>query len=237
MKWRYMREIYINLDDSGKLTNKESLSSYGGVILLNKKDKDRFINQYRSIINSIKSKYHGREIKSINIKPGDKRRIYNFLKREIILGLVINNNLVYDSIKESKSSKGRFIDYGLKRLVKEVVINLLDSNLIKDDDLRIIINIDEQSTKSNGYYKLGAGIYEELKYGVSNFNYLTNFKPIINSNLEVHIHYHNSKYSYLIQASDIVAGTIRKMSLKSLDNNKIDTKLINTFVNYLVIIP
>ena len=52
-----MQEIYINLDDSGKLTKKELLSVYGGIVFLSKKEKDKFITQYRSILNDIKCKY------------------------------------------------------------------------------------------------------------------------------------------------------------------------------------
>ena len=52
-----VQEIYINLDDSGKLTTKEKISVYGGLVFLSKKEKDKFITQYRSIIDSIKCKY------------------------------------------------------------------------------------------------------------------------------------------------------------------------------------
>lgn len=65
-----MQEIYINLDDSGKLSTKERLSVYGGIIFFSKHEKDKFITQYRSIIKSIKEKYEeNTEIKNINIKP------------------------------------------------------------------------------------------------------------------------------------------------------------------------
>ena len=37
------QELYINLDDSGKLTPKEKISVYGGLIFLSKKEKDKFI--------------------------------------------------------------------------------------------------------------------------------------------------------------------------------------------------
>ena len=75
-----MQEIYINLDDSGKLTKKELLSVYGGIVFLSKKEKDKFITQYRSIINDIKCKYCKNkstcnkkcpEIKNTNIKNSD----------------------------------------------------------------------------------------------------------------------------------------------------------------------
>ena len=38
-----MQEIYINLDDSGKLTSNELISVYGGIVFTSKKEKDKFI--------------------------------------------------------------------------------------------------------------------------------------------------------------------------------------------------
>ena len=52
-----MQEIYINLDDSGKLTSNELISVYGGIVCTSKKEKDKFITQYKSIINNIKCNY------------------------------------------------------------------------------------------------------------------------------------------------------------------------------------
>ena len=49
-----MQEIYINLDDSGKLSNHEHISVYGGLVFLSKCEKDKFVTQYRSIVNDIK---------------------------------------------------------------------------------------------------------------------------------------------------------------------------------------
>lgn len=39
MKKNNKQEIYINLDDSGKLTNKEEISVYGGIVFISKKEK------------------------------------------------------------------------------------------------------------------------------------------------------------------------------------------------------
>ena len=39
------QEIYINLDDSGKLSKKEELSVYAGIVFLSKQEKDKFITQ------------------------------------------------------------------------------------------------------------------------------------------------------------------------------------------------
>ena len=68
------QEIYINLDDSGKLTIKEHVSVYGGLVFFSKKEKDKIITQYRSIV-----------------------------KKYFIVGLIIKNDDVYEHIIESKA--------------------------------------------------------------------------------------------------------------------------------------
>ncbi len=224
-----MQEIYVNLDDSGKLTLKEKVSVYGGIIFLSKKEKDKFITQYRSIIKDIRCKYCKKksfcdnkcpEIKNINIKPSHKRRIMNYLKKYYIVGLVIRNDQVYNYIKINKGAKGRFLDYSIRRVIKETIKKLIEiHNINPYQPIKLIINIDEQSTKNNGYYNLQDGLYEELKYGIINYNYSSSFGPIIFSDLKIVISYKDSQKSYVIQAADLLAGTIRKMSLCFLDKN------------------
>lgn len=86
--------------------------------------------------------------------------------------------------------------------------------------IRLIINIDQQSTKSNGYYNLHDGLIEELKYGIVNFNYSSLIKPIIYSNLDILISYQDSGKSYVVQAADLLAGTIRKKAIEELDGSR-----------------
>ena len=131
--------------------------------------KEKFITQYRSIINDIKCKYcnytidncnkNCPEIKNTNVKPGDKRRIINYIKKYYVIALIIDNENVYDDIKNNKAAKGRYIDFAIRRLIKGTIktlvkVNKLDPNKI----VNLIINIDEQSTKSNGYYNLHDGV-------------------------------------------------------------------------------
>ena len=226
-----IQEIYINLDDSGKLTNKELISVYGGIVFLSKSEKDKFITQYKSIINDIKCKYCSYknncnkkcpEIKNTNIKPNDKRRIMNYIKKYYIVGLIIKNNEVYNHIKENKAAKGRFTDYAIRRLIKEIIKNLIDMKKINPlNAIKLIINIDEQSTKSNGYYNLKDGLMEELKYGIINYNYGKVLEPIIYGDLDIKISYQDSGKSYVVQAADLLAGTIRRQTLSILDNEQV----------------
>lgn len=242
-----IQEIYINIDDSGKLTSKELISVYGGIVFLSKKEKDKFITQYKSIISEIKCNYCKNinkcnkkcpEIKNTNIKPSDKRRIMNYIKKYYIIGLITKNYEIYDHIKDSKAAKGRFIDYSIRRLIKEIIKNLIELKKINPySPIRLIVNIDEQSTKSNGYYNLRDGLIEELKYGIINYNYGRKLLPIIYSNLEIRLSYQDSGKSYVVQAADLLAGTIRRKSLNAL-NESIDINIeLSKFIDFKLILP
>ncbi len=236
-----IQEIYINLDDSGKLTTKEQICVYGGLLFLSKKEKDKFITQYKSIINNIKCGYcqicnnNCPEIKNTNIHKNDKRRLMNYIKKYYVVALVIKNKEVYSHITESKAAKGRFIDYSIRRMIKEIIKSLIKCNSIDPyKPIRLIINIDQQSTKSNGYYNLHDGLVEELKYGISNYNYLARINPIVFSDLEVKISYQDSGKSYVVQAADLLAGTIRK---KAIDNENQIYESLTKFVDFKIILP
>ena len=239
------QEIYINMDDSGKLSTHEQVCVYGGLIFLSKKDKDKFITQYRSIIKSIRCKYCKKEcnhkcpeIKNTNILPTDKRRLMNYIKKYCVIALVINNNLVYDHILESKGAKGRFIDYALRRVIKESVKNLIKNHEVNAyQNTKLIINIDEQSTKNNGYYNLKDGLYEELKHGIANYNYGGIITPIIHGDFTLSLCYQNSANSYVVQAADLLAGTIRHKSLEALASKDNSYTELSKFVDFKIILP
>lgn len=224
------QEIYINLDDSGKLTKKEKISVYAGIVFFSKEEKDKFITQYRKIINEIKCSYCSqtkgsctkkcKEIKNTNIKKGHKRRVMNYLKNYYKIALVINNSKIYSSIMTSKSSKGRYLDYTIRRLIKSTIEELIkDKKIDPTKNVRLIINIDEQSTKSNGYYSLRDGLIEELTKGISNFNYDVVYPKILYGKLEIHLSYQDSGKNYLVQAADLIAGTTRRQVLDNSQDN------------------
>lgn len=217
-----MQEIYINMDDSGKLSENEDFLVYGGIVFTSLKEKQEFSNKYRNILNSIKCKYCCEtkskcsydcpETKSSKINDDDRRRIINLCKKYKVFSLVIDRSKVYTSIMSSKASKGRFIDFALKITLKEVLVTLINENVINPkENIKIVINIDQQTTKSNGYYNLRDSIYEEIKHGIINYNYSTFHKPIFNSEVELNVYYIDSKKSIAIQAADMIAGTTRKI--------------------------
>lgn len=240
--------IYINIDDSGKMSTKEKIAVYGGIVFLDKKEKDKFITQYKSIINEIKCKYcnlninncnglNCPELKHSNLKNGDIRRIINYIKKYMVIACVINNSKIYGHIMNNKAAKGRYSDYALRRTIKGIIINLIrDERIDAKKPLKIILNIDEQSTKSNGYYNLKDGLMEELKYGIINFNYGKKHEPVIFGKLDIELTYQKSDKSYVVQAADLVAGTVRKKVIH-FSNNPIDLYKSLEFVNYRIFLP
>lgn len=241
--------IYINIDDSGKLVSTEKVSIYAGLVFTSKIEKDKFITQYKSIVQNIRCKYCNAdiltctsnkscpEIKHNMLKPKHSRQLMNYIKKYSILCCIINNEKVYPNIKENTASRGRFLDYALKLLIKQTIKGLIKEERIDPyKPLRLIVNIDEQTTKTNGYYNLKDGIIEELKYGIINYNYSTFHTPIVFSDLEVNICYQKSEKSYLIQAADLVAGSVRKLFLNNIDDLLEFSKRTN-FINYKIILP
>ncbi len=241
--------VYINIDDSGKLVESEKVSIYAGLVFLSKHEKDKFITQYRSIVQDIKCKYckehEGNcnsnkscpELKHNMLKPKHNRQLMNYIKKYTVLCCIINNNKVYPNIKNNTASRGRFLDYSLKLLIKQTIKGLIREKRINPDlPIKLVVNIDEQTTKTNGYYNLRDGILEELKYGIFNYNYGFFNTPIVNSDLEVSVCYQKSEKSYLIQAADLVAGTVRKLYLNNINNSLEFFKKIE-FVNYRILLP
>ena len=241
--------LYINIDDSGKLVDTEKVSIYAGLVFASKKEKDKFITQYRSIVQNIKCKYCNEnivvcksnkscpELKHNMLKAKHNRQLMNYIKKYSTICCIINNDKVYPNIKADTASRGRFLDYSLKLLIKQVVKNMIKENKINPDlPIKLVINIDEQTTKTNGYYNLRDGIIEELKYGIFNYNYSYFNTPIVNSDLEVDVCYQKSEKSYLIQASDLVAGTVRRLYLNNTNNLLEFSKRIE-FINHKVFLP
>lgn len=232
-----MQEVYINIDDSDKLTRNEKYSLFGGIIFLSNKEKIDFSNKYRSIIKSIRCDYCKEdkpcsrkciEVKSYTIDKKDRRRIINLCKQHRIFALIIDNDAVYDSIMYNKASKGRYTDYTQRVTIKSIIVQLIKDRCIDPErSLKLIINIDQQSTKSNGYYSLRDGIYEELVHGISNYNYGIHRKPILHNELDIVVNYIDSKKSVAIQAADIIAGTTRRIMYQSMTESDKLNKINN----------
>ncbi len=125
------QNICVNLDDSGKLSLKEKTCVYGGIAFLSKSSKDKFITQYRIIVDDIKCKYCKDnkdicqkicpELKHNMLRANHKRRLINYIKNYIVVACIIDNEKVYENIMNDKASRGRYLDYALRMLIKEMI--------------------------------------------------------------------------------------------------------------------
>lgn len=216
------QHIFLYMDDSGKISKYEDYAIFAGIVFTDNNEKSEFVNKYKSIYEKIKCKYcpynHNvcdssdcPEVKGSTIKTKDRRRIIQLSKKFTTFGTVIYNRNLRQDIVNRPASKGRFIEYSQRRLIKTTLVKLINDKIINPNKPVILhINIDEMPTKTNGYYTLEEGLYEELKNGIINFNYGKTFKPILYGKLKVRVKYKNSKYDYGIQMADIIANSIRR---------------------------
>lgn len=219
--------IYISLDDSGKLNNKEKFLVYAGLFFTDKKELEHFKVLYKNIRNKIAKKKIYKdveELKGHTLKSKDRLRLLRFINKYNTAGLVVNNSQIQKKdILYSKDSKGRYRDYVIKLLIKNIIIDLIKEKKIDPyKPVVLIINMDQESSKSNGKYRLDEGIYEELIKGITNYNYDFKTNPILFDKLSIKIYSQNSKESIIIQASDIVANNIWRKMINSLKISEIN---------------
>lgn len=207
------KKIYFYLDDSGALSYKEDILVYGGILFINDDELKSFYLEYHESLKIIK---YQKEIKSYNISYQERRYLLKKLNKYYKFGLIIYNKTIYAKIMKKRLSKGRIINYAIKRLIKEIIIDLIAKKIInKDDNLELIIGIDKEPKKENGFYNLKESIKEELLYGITNIKNNIYFKPILKGKLKVIITYYDSQKNLAIQAADIISGSIRKAYLNN----------------------
>ena len=242
-----MQTIYINLDDSGVLSKKEKFCVYAGVVFFKEKEMTEFVGKYQGIVDSMKCNYCEQkpqgcdeecpELKSFNLYSRDNRRLFDHIKRYQTIACVIVNDKIWKDIKEDNPTRRRYTDYAIKRTIKNMIKNLIKRRKINPNEpIKIFLNMDEQTTKSSGYYCLEEGIKEELINGVYNFDYGFIHKPILFSELEVKVKYLSSEEDYFIQASDLVAGKVRRIMLYT-DGDVKDVFEGIRFVSFKTILP
>lgn len=241
-------EIFILMDDSGKLNRNENSCIFGGLFFYSSYEYMNFVNKYKSIIKGIKCKYCKQnpsdcdkdciEIKgTTKINSSDKRRIFNLVKKEKNFGVFIKNKKVFNPIMDDKSARGRFCDYAQKRIIKEIVLySIRNKNINPTQPLKLYIKIDECKTKSNGYYNLQDSIYEELVSGIINYDYSIVHKPILSGPLKVKVTIYDSKYNYGIQSADIMSHYLHsKYEQHLLTGNDITSTI--SFIEVKLFIP
>ena len=242
------QKLYIYMDDSGKVNNNENSCVYGGLFFYDTNEISNFLNRYKSLIKKIKCNYCKNnnnecnkdclEIKgTTKLKNSHRRWIYNLVKKQNNFGIFIMNKKIYSKIMDNKSSRGRFVDYAQKRIIKEIIMYSVKLGKIDiNKELELYIKIDQAETKSNGYYNLEESIYEELVNGIINYDYSMVRVPILKSKLRVDVTYYNSKYNYGIQAADMIANYLHHQYELNI-NKGIDISSSVDFIEVKLFLP
>lgn len=210
------QSIYMFFDDSGVFHKNDRYFIYAGYVFIGSEEKDGARRKYKKIVKQIKNILNRNdELKAFNIENKYKRALLRVLKSYIRIAVVVDLQKIKDEILDDKKSRVRFKDFALKRLVKKIIKKMIEKAQINPrESCKIYLNIDEQSTATNGVYGLRDSIKEELAYGIYNYDYSVFYEPIIQGELQVELHYCQSVNEYLIQAADILANTVHHDVIK-----------------------
>lgn len=224
-----MQNIFFFFDDSGTLhiSNDVSKFVYAGYVFTSRKDIDSARVRYTNLVKQIqKALKTSRELKACRLRPKYKRALYNVLRRENSLALVVDIARTYDKILYSSHSVCRYKDYILKIVIQAEIDRLIEKNILNPhDDISVFIYIDEQFATTDGIYGLREALKEELQFGIINYNYSHIHTPLFKGEVNVHLSYCDSRVNYMIQACDILANRIycsykyKKSQLRNIPNH------------------
>ena len=122
-------DIFVFSDESGVFDKKhQQYFVYGGIIFLNKEDKDKYSRQYHKAENDIRisGKYDSAsELKAYILSNQEKGKLFRSLNQCIKFGAVIDQAKVLDQIFTSTKDKQRFLDYAYKIALKRAFQHLI----------------------------------------------------------------------------------------------------------------
>lgn len=231
-------DIFVYSDESGVFDNiHNDVFIYGGLIFLNKSDKDIYCRRYIHAENTIRKarRYSGgygkeNELKACLIDNKEKSKLFRSLNQCIKFGVIVNQQKILKSIYNDKKTKQRYLDYAYKIGLKRAFQSLIEKEIIKPNESHNIhIFADEHSTATDGRYELREALEQEFKLGTYNYDYNIYYQPIFKNLKGIDLHSADSKGITLVRAADIVANRLYYCSV----NNKNMSEIKNLIVTYL----
>ncbi|QJG66291.1 DUF3800 domain-containing protein [Mycoplasma phocoeninasale] len=216
-------DIFVYSDESGVFDQKHNhYFVFGGLIFLEKKNRDEYSRIYSGAERQIKAK-HGydknKELKANILSQNEKGRLFKLLNNCYKFGVVIDQLAVNSKIFNDKKSKQRYLDFAYKIAIKKAFEELIKTKIISPNDVKNIhFFVDEHTTATNGKYELRESLEQEFKIGIINYEYNKYFEPIFEKLNSLDLSYVNSSSNLLIRAADIVANRIYSFCQKKLIN-------------------
>lgn len=203
----------MHIDDSGVFDiSNNRYFVYAGVVHLGKENKENAIRKYHSVERITKENAgikKNQEAKGAKLKPKHKADIYRSLNSTRKFAVVVDCEKVEENIWKNKKSKQRFLDYCLKRAIKDKINKMLKEGAIDGSKpVQLVVRIDEHTTATDGCYELKEGIEEELINGTYNNKWNIFYGPILARGSGVDVKFINSEKSPLIRSADICANLL-----------------------------
>jgi len=204
---------------------------FAGLIIPHTVNKEMWARKYSSAEKSINSdnKYGDKELKASKISVKDKNKLFRSLNQCYKFAVIVDQSKLLDELFASKKDKQRYLDYVYKSVVEQAIYDLADRGEIDLDEIeRVIFNVDEHATATNGLYELHEILEQEFILGTFNYDYSRYYPPILPNANEVEVHFCNSATNLLIRASDICANKVYFCAV----NDKLDglDSAMNLFV-------
>lgn len=210
------------MDESGLLNSHERCVVYGGIFFVNEIGMKQFRKQYAMLIETMRCGYCKKrdecdhdcpEIKHVNTlhKKNNLKRIRKYISKGELFFVSIDTTRIYPSIMEKHASRGRYKEYAQKLCVKQVCKSLIEQERIDpNQDVEILLMFDQDSSATDGYYKIEESIKVEFTHGLNKHDYGVSFGPIFRGDVQVVRQFCDSKKIELIQVADFVAGSVRR---------------------------
>lgn len=222
-------KLYVFADESGVFDQKHARwFVYGGVIILGKHNYDTLVNKHISIERSLRSEdktlASSVEIKATYLNLKQRKRLFNLCAPQCLrFGVVVDQQRIYKQIYQSKQDKERYLDYALKRGIKQAIMCANSSNLININEIdRVSIVVDEHATATSGKYTLEESINEEFRHGTYSPNYDKYFEPLFSIEFpHISVAYCDSKKVVGVRIADITANWIYKACSDFVYNDKL----------------
>lgn len=235
-------KLYVFADESSVFDRAHAnLFVYGGVIILGKANYDYIVNKHLSLERRLRredaSLKNVPEIKAAYLNLKQRKRLFNLQAPQCVrFGVVIDQQRVYKQIYQTKQDKQRFLDYALKRGIKQAIESANTSGLIRKEEINCIsIVVDEHSTATSGKYTFEETVDEEFRRGTYSPNYDKFFPPLFSLDFpRIPVAYCDSKKVVGVRIADITANWVYKAySDCSNDQQLLQTLLKSTVVLHL----
>ena len=207
----YFMELYIYSDESGVFDYKHNnYFIFAGLICFGKVEKNIITRKYIHVENTLRQKPQyskGVELKAARITNQEKSKIFRSLNQVFKFCVAIKQKEIEKKIFENKKHKQRYLDYAYKIVLKKCFEQMISKKLLNPNIIgKIIVNVDEHKTATDGKYELRENLLNEFKYGTFNFAWDTFFQPIFAKLKDVELNFCDSKTVTLIRAADIIAN-------------------------------